>query len=439
MLAAFLLTGTHVIMQGDTSSYIEPGQNLIHHHAYSQTRGSELVPELDRTPGYPLFLILTGAVSGNTLYAVFAQILISLLSLVLVFRIGAKVFPERDAGVAAAWLFAIEPISVLYTVRLMPETLFVLLLLLTLDRLLSFYKTSRLTTIVEAGLALAAATYVRPVSYYLVVPIAVGLMFVSPRGLRWKAPVLLLITVIPLLALWQVRNFLETGYSGFSSIVEQNLYYYQSAEITAQLEHISLGDEQSRLGYTDEASYVAVHPEQRVWSEALRLKYMRAQSVAILSQHRGMYLKSHFRGVGVVAFTPCATELLQLLNLYPKRAEMPRSILNEGISKSIYLVIREHPGTSACMSILELALLLFYVLAVGGLFNQRSNSAALSTLVGVALYFLLIAGGAQAIGRYRSPVMPLICVIAGGAVVAFLRKKGEVSKTPPVPALLQSI
>jgi 4-amino-4-deoxy-L-arabinose transferase-like glycosyltransferase len=37
---------------------------------------------------------------------------------------------------------------------------------------------------------------------------------------------------------------------------------------------------------------------------------------------------------------------------------------------------------------------------------------ALFTLI--AVYFLLLSGGAQAVGRYRMPIMPLLCILAAG-------------------------
>ena len=428
MVAAYLLTGTQVMTQGDTASYIEPGHNLILHGQYV----SGGLPEIDRTPGYPLFTMLTGMAFDNVLLTVLAQIAVSMLSLLLIWRIAERVFPNRNAGTTAAWLYALEPISILYAVRLMPETLFILLLLTVVDRLLSFYETGKLATLAVSGLLLAAATYVRPVSYYLVLPLAAALVVTTPRGtgLRWKAPAVLLLSVLPWLAAWQLRNKIETGYSGFSSIVEQNLYFYQSAEVTAELAHISLVAEQKQLGYPDEPSYLAVHPEQKNWSPTQRLHYMRSQSVQILVQHRLLYLKTHLAGVGVVAFTPCATELLQLLHLYPQDQQMPQRILNEGIISSLTQIMRTHPLVTIVMGSFELILLLYYALAICGILRGRGERVPLILLIGIALYFLLISGGAQAVGRYRLPVIPELCILAAGGFSVFRSKRKAEPEEP---------
>lgn len=419
MLAAFVFTGTSVMTQGDTTSYLDPGRNLILHGVFAAAGW----PEIDRTPGYPLFAELTGMLWDNVLLTAAAQIFISLASLLLIKKIADRIFSNDNAGIAAAWLYAIEPLSIVYTTRLMPETLFTFLLLLVMDRLLSFKQSRKISPIAVAGVLLAAATYVRPVSYYLVFPLAIGLAVIAGKQnkLRWKAPAMLLIATLPWLAVWQLRNRIETGYSGFSSIVEKNLYFFQSAEVTAELQHISLATQQKRLGYGDEADYLTVHPDQASWSRTQRLSFMHVQATKILRDHLSLYLKTHFKGVAVVAFTPCATELLQLLAAYPPADTMPHRILNQGIVTSIHQAFLAHPVVALTMLLLEVFLLILYAFAIRGFFAAMRNPMTWM-LIGIALYFLLISGGAQAVGRYRIPVMPELCILAAGGFALRAKK-----------------
>jgi len=428
MIAAFALTGTKVMTQGDTASYLEPGRNLILHGIY--TAGG--LPEIDRTPGYPIFITLSGMLFGNVLLTVAMQIVVASISLFLVSKIAARAFngPDgRQTGMAAAWLYAFEPVSICYTVRLLPETLFVMLLLVVIDRLLAFYCNRKLSTLAIAGVSLAVATYVRPVSYYLVFALAAGLALTVPRqrGLRWKAPAVLLLSTLPFLALWQVRNAIETGYNGFSSIVEQNLYFFQSAEVTAELRHISLDDEQAQLGYPDEARYIASHPEQRLWNESQRLHFVHTEAMRVLSKNRWLYFKTHWTGVGIVAFSPCATEFVQLIGAYPSNNQMPRRIINEGILTSLRRTIFLYPGLTLTKALFEVYLVGLYILAIRGVFSKQGKKLAIITLIGIGLYFLIISGGAQAVGRYRLPVEPELCVLAAGGLVSLQRnnKRGR--------------
>ena len=433
MTAAYARTGTQIMTQGDTASYLEPGRNLILHGIFS-TAGQ---PEIDRTPGYPIFAMLSGMAFDNVLFTVVAQILISLITMLVLSRIADRLYPNRRIGIRAAWLYAVEPLSILYTVRLMPETLFVLLLLVAIERLLAFQSTLKLSYLAISGVFLAAATYVRPVSFYLGFFLAAGLAVTAPKpNLRGKAPAVLLLSFIPWLAAWQIRNAIETGYSGFSSIVEKNLYFFQSAEVTAELERISIESEQRRLGYPDESDYLAHHPEQVNWSRSERLHFMRAQSTQILAQHPALYLKTHLKGVAVVVFSPCATEWLQLLGAYPNPESMPRRILNQGIVNSVRRIFLAHPFVTLLMCILAVFLIVLYWLAIRGLFGTPQNRVAAATLLGIALYFLLISGGAQAVGRYRLPVMPILCLFAAAGISVARAKEMRGHPGPAVKSIV---
>jgi 4-amino-4-deoxy-L-arabinose transferase-like glycosyltransferase len=409
--------------QGDSQSYLEPGRNLLHYGVYF-AHGQV---ELDRTPAYPIFAALTGAAFGNTLLTIACQVVLASLTILVIHRITRLSFSKSSAGLIAAWLFALEPVSIASTIRIMPETLFVFLITLAIEHLLIFRATANLKILSVSGILLASATYVRPVSYYLVVPLVIALAITYRRknSLRWKAPAVLLVSTLPLLAAWQFRNARDTGYAGFSSIVEKNLYYFQSAEVTAELNHISLASQQIRLGYTEESLYLAIHPEQKDWPQAQRLRFMRTSSIAILSQHPALYLRTHLLGVGLVAFTPAATEFLQLINLYPSPQSMPRHLLNEGVFDSTWNALRSHPFVLVSMICFESFLAVMYLLAIWGGFLGHGSRFAILTLVGIATYFLLISGGAQAVGRYRLPIIPELCVLAAGGFADRTKKRAK--------------
>lgn len=411
LLAATLArTGTSVITSGDTASYQEPGRNLLFHFRFV----TGVLPEIDRTPGYPLFL--AAASLPGVVTAAVAQVILSALSVVLVWRLARAVFDDDGIALTAAWLFAFEPVSIIYSVRLLPETLFLVLLLLSLERLAVFLRGYSLRVLAAGGLWLAAATFVRPVSYYLPAALGLGLfgMLLRVPGLRWKAPAVLLLSVLPWLAVWQTRNCLETGFGGFSSIVPRNLYFYQAAEIAARVEHRSFIEEQSSFGYPDEAAYLAQHPEQAGWSQARRVAFMGAEARRVLLAHPGTSLKVQMEGSTVVAFTPCAADLLRLLGAYPEGG--PKRVVNEGPLRSAVRLAETQPWQAALMAVLEAVLLGFYLLAVRGALLGCVRREALWLLLGVSLYFVAVSGGAQAVGRYRLPVLPPVWIFAAAGL-----------------------
>jgi hypothetical protein len=410
LVAALARTGTSVITSGDTASYLEPGRNLLFYGRFY----TGMFPEIDRTPGYPLFLAIV-SLPGAAIAAL-AQVILSVFTVVLVWRLARAVFAEDRIALAAAWFVAFEPVSIIYSVRLLPETLFLVLLLLSLERLAIFLSGRRLRILAVAGLWLAAATFVRPVSYYLPAALALGLFAVLARvpGLRWKAPAVLLLSVLPWLAAWQARNLLETGFGGFSSIVARNLYFYQAAEVAARIEHRSFIEEQSAFGYPDEQAYLARHPEQSGWNQARRVAFMGSEARRVLLAHPGTALKVQLEGSAVVVFTPCAADLLRLLGAYPE--DGPKRVVNEGLARSAVRLAQAHPWQAALMAALEVVLLGFYLLAARGALSGCARRDAIGLLLGVALYFVAVSGGAQAVGRYRLPALPAVWIFAAAGL-----------------------
>ena len=82
---------------------------------------------------------------------------------------------------------------------------------------------------------------------------------------------------------------------------------------------------------------------------------------------------------------------------------------------------------AGCM---EVFLLLLYIFAGRALLAQRlrkerrEGRKALWLLAAIALYFLAVSGGGQAISRLRLPVMPILCIFAGEGI-ARAAKSGD--------------
>src|ERR1039458_5064242 len=176
LLAVMLArTGTSALLHADTSSYLIPGRNLLLHGSFV----ADGVPDLLRTPGYPLFLAITSL--AGLLAAALANVILSVFSVILVWKLGKTVCDNNRIALGAAWIFAFEPVSFTYSSVLVSESLFLALFLLSLERLVVFPRGRRLPVLVAAGLWLAAATFVRPVTYYLPLALALGLFLVLGR------------------------------------------------------------------------------------------------------------------------------------------------------------------------------------------------------------------------------------------------------------------
>jgi hypothetical protein len=268
-----------------------------------------------------------------------------------------------------------------------------------------------------AGVCLAAATFVRPVTYYLLFALAAGFSAVFARvpSLRWRAPAVLLLSVLPWLAAWQIRNRMETGFGGFSSIQREDLYFLIAAEVKGRVEHRPLTEVQHELGYNDEQLFLARHPAAAKWNQAQRLEFMQSEASRVLRAHPSVFLRTHFAGTMRVALNPGAAVLISLLNT-PVDDETFLRERDQGPLRAELWMARRHPWQMAVMAVLEGLLLALYGLAVRGAVRGGAPGACLWLLVGVSLYFLAISGGAIAAARMRLPVMPVVCIMAAAGV-----------------------
>lgn len=428
LAVAVHFTGLRVLMEGDTSGYLRPGFELFLHGRFF----SSGIPEIDRTPGYPIFAMLSGAFYSHFLLVCIAQIVIAMISVALVARIASRIFSCDQAGIAAACCFACDPLSIEYSIRLMSETLFVFLILLFLDRMIIYLDTPhRKQPLLVAAILLAAATYVRPVSYWMafLLPVFVAARstfgadktFANKNLANCRDAALFLLISALLLVPWQIRNFEQSSYAGFSSIVEKNLYFYEAAAVTAKIEHRTLTEEQASLGKEDD-SYLRFHAEQIAWTPVMRLRFMRAESLRIIAAHPIVFLETYLHGVCVVVFAPSATEFLRMIGFqqvqqlslaeYWKNTTSINHLPVSGILVfSVFLLV---------LVAFELFLLTLYVALSRTIASAQKEDSAVHLIALVSLYFLLISGGGQAVSRLRSPAMAGITILAGGGIAMFV-------------------
>ncbi len=412
LLFTLMRTGISIITGGDTFSYLLPGLNLLHKDCFFNLRG----PELDRTPGYPLFLAI--ATAPGFLFAMFFQIAISIASIWLTARIAGRIFAahprKNQIAVLAAWLMAFDPLSCAYSIKLYPETIFVFLLLLAIDRLLQFIESKHPAVLAQAAMILAAAIYCKPIAYYLPIFLAAWLLFQfrkTPR-LRSEAPLLLLLLAAALLAPWQLRNWRIADFNGFSTVQQKNLYFFEAAGVLAQAEDRPFEQVQKSLGYGGRAGYFVAHPEQSDWPQSAIAAYQGREAMRILATHPFVSASLQLKGSAIIALTPGTADLFDLLGAAPRNAASHLANLN--LLATAWRFARGNPSHFVVMLLAFTYLLWLLVNAARALCNPQIPHHAKALFIIFALYLLLLSGGAQAVARYRLPLMPLLCILAAG-------------------------
>ena len=346
-VSAYLFTRDVTIFQAqDTQSYVEPARQLIADGRFSASDGT---PEIIRTPGYPMLLVLGLLLDRFRLVTITLQVLIGCFTVYLVYRTADLLFETEGASLLAAALYAVEPLSILYTSIFVTETLFATVVMVSVYYLMKYLRRQSLTDLLASAVAFAASVYVRPVGYFLPVILAVGLSaWVMMTGQHDRRRLMIQISAfvvvsLGLISLWQVRKKLETGYSGFSGISSINLYFDSAASVLAAKQHVPWREMQNRLGYQDNRIYFRRHPEQKAWPLAQRLDFMSHEADRILLGSPFTYARIHFEGILRCTFDPSSTEFLKFFDLYPKRGGLLGVLVDQGAVKTITALFLTRP------------------------------------------------------------------------------------------------
>jgi 4-amino-4-deoxy-L-arabinose transferase-like glycosyltransferase len=287
-----------IFHSADTNSYVLPAQELIANHRFF----SQGAPEVIRTPGYPLFLTLGLLLGRHELVTVLIQTMISCFTVYMVYRTAHLIFKSERTSITAAALYAIEPMSILYTSQLLSETLFAALVVTWVYLLLLYLERRRVQYLCASATALAISTYVRPIGYLLPFILAATLSASIVATVHARKRLLVAQTAaflgvyIALTSAWQVRNEIQVGYAGFSGISRFNKYFYLAASTLARQQRVRFDVMQRTLGYLDDRLYLQLHPEQKKWTQGQRLNYMNDEANYCFAEQRTSLRQDPRRG-----------------------------------------------------------------------------------------------------------------------------------------------
>lgn len=236
------------VLVGDSYSYALLSHNLLEHGAYSVSTSAPFIPESFRLPGYPFYLYVFQYIGLPLWIATIVQMILSSLSVVLLYRIGKQFLSEKTAFIAAI-LFCFEWTSIFYSTLVMSDTLFVFSLLLSLYLFLRPNKSilGSVTQYAVAGANFGLAVLTRVMALYLLplMPLAYVLLYrkeLRPYG-RMAAK-LAVFGIVALLALapWSLRNHGHFGVYDISSTPYINFTQFNLPLFYAYKDHISLDE-----------------------------------------------------------------------------------------------------------------------------------------------------------------------------------------------------
>ena len=143
---------------------------------------------------------------------------------------------------------------------------------------------------------------------------------------------------------------------------------------------------------------------------------MRSEAMRVLRANPGLFARTHAKGMMRTAFNPGAAVLVSLLGAPLDNATFVREH-QEGQLQAAFGAAKQFPGQTAVLAAFELVLLALYAFALRAVLLRRVPGAYLCLLLGLALYFVAVSGGAIGAARFRLPVMPAVCMLAAAGIL----------------------
>ncbi|MDR0765085.1 MAG: glycosyltransferase family 39 protein [Synergistaceae bacterium] len=402
----FYLSGKDVstLHTPDTASYVATAAELVKYGTFS----ADGIPEIMRTPGYPLFLAIFIGLPKWELFVVAAQCFIAGLMAVVTYKLAESLGGAR-AGLFAAFFFTVAPLTARYNSYILTERLSSFLTALLCFAMFKFLRKPGMTAIILAAAAIAYGAFVRPIAMYLPYCVIAFLIF---WGIAKKINVLRLVALLAVFSLisiapiklWEYRNFLASGYRGFSSNSAICLYFYNSARVLARLENKPF-------------TPVVVMPERNGLSEGEMFNLMNEEAKGIIMDNLFVYAQIHLAGMLQTLLQPGMGSIRQEKEKSGDASTFQR-IKNRIIETPLKFIIYVSLAISLAFGyILSLAAFVKYV---------KIHTFEIVFLALIAAYFTTLSGGTDAYNRFRQPFSFIIAIFAGTGInwlIAYIAEK----------------
>ncbi len=422
-------------------SYVLLASGLVNGCGFAPRFGTRCgPPELERTPGYPLFL---AGIQNRTATRIVQDVLGGLIC------IAVAIFAWRQwgflAGIIAELLIGFDIASILSGNTILSDTLFAALVtsaLLLSSLPAGTLNLKRAVAILCAAILIGLAMLVRPIGQILIVVPPVALLFfrASPTRKSLLIAASLILSGMSIF-LWSYRNYRKSGNWIFSSVSAVNLYAYRAAGVIAYEEHRPFDQVRSDFlrslshasNFTISNNDAEVRGAQRKHSEPTWSTWgMTFDANPVEMRNRGLkILLAHPWAASIVTLKGllrnCFGVQRQTLGgfLFGPRFDPGRRLRGTGFDRKI-LALLSYPGLLALMLIQSLILAFTWLGVALACCRWREARASRQSLIAVPFLFaallLVAAAGPEASDRFRVPAMPALALLAGYGWSAKVRR-----------------
>lgn len=394
------------VFERDSSEYANLAESLRESRGFVQDGQIETL----RSPGYPFFVAVFGSIGGH-FFVTFIQIILVFISGLLIREIGLR-FASRRVGELAAILFIFHPAILVSSLVILTDILFLFFFIGGFYLTACLDKEKFVAKTILASLVFACAVYVRPMGIFAL-PVFIAPLLASKISIgdKFKAGVILVVTLLLLVSPWVMRNHVRTGVANFSSFKGINLALYAvplylSSEGRATAEEV--------IAAIEKESGIP----QSQWRDIRASEKISSIAGRIILEYPFSYMKYHIISSASFLFSSSLqyardTYLFALRKPYPFEPGAIQyltahkwKLFFESISR-FWWKIGE-----------RMLLALVYLVALFGLWRERKKLLAW-VFVLIPAYLMLLAGPA-ANARYAIQALPFIFLLFSSGFFAIL-------------------
>jgi 4-amino-4-deoxy-L-arabinose transferase-like glycosyltransferase len=349
------------------------------------------------TPLFPIFL----KIFGYGLLAQFVYIIIFVLMLILIYKITLKLSSRKIAEIAIL-LVSLEPSLFISSLSLAPELLFSFTLTLALYfGVCKPFRNIEFNFIV-LGILVGVSVLVRPIALVMIICLVV---FWIITYLQTSQTIFLYTSIIAtVFALaWSIRNSLVHGFFNISSISSNNIFWYEGVPALSEAKGISYEEAKDIEGALKK-QIIGDHPSVFELHD-----YDSKRGLELIFEYPIGWVQSHLKGVGKILFGVFKS----------KYSIIDQKVfgINDQAIQSIHFVI---------LGFITLIIWILFLNGISQFYKFDVFNSRMFLLMIVAI--LLPATGQVANGRFRSPVVPIICIMAAIGTQNLLNKIHKVIK-----------
>jgi hypothetical protein len=390
----------------DTPGYLAPARALVDAGRFSITP-TDPMPMFTRTPGYPAFL-------GSILWLTDSEWALSVLqSIVSLVAVGAVVWALRRLigmvpALVAGAVVAVDPLQFVASGTLLTESLAAVVLAAMVAVGAVVFALRRPAdvpplAVFALGVLAAAATMVRP-TYWLypgvIVVLLVGRLRRLPRRALATQLVVFLLPIAAVVGGWQLRNHERVGSWQVSAAQSIVLYCDDAAQVEADLSGERLEAVEHRFGCPFNKNDLDTDCERQAgWACWVPDPDAPGQGFDELGREGRQILLDH------------PVESARVL-----ASGLAREVAGPGTDTvARYLDVGPSPALTGGLFVWNAVVCAFAAWgAVAGL--RSPHRAFWAFVVATVAYALLASAGAAAYARFRTPVVPLLAVLAAVGV-----------------------